>query len=54
MSKNFERWTELAAQAAKEQDSVRLTQLASEMNRALNEKQLDLDPPDETVPTVHS
>jgi hypothetical protein len=44
MSKNFERWTELAAQAAQEQDVVKLTALASEMNFVLNQKTPILDP----------
>jgi hypothetical protein len=43
MSKNFERWKELAVVISKEQDPVKLTELASEMNLAL--KTPYLDPP---------
>jgi len=38
MSRNFERWTELAALAANEQDVKRLAELAREMNRVLEGK----------------
>ena len=44
MSKNFERWKELAACAAAEQDSARLTEIASEMNLTLIQKILTSDP----------
>jgi hypothetical protein len=36
LSKNFERWKELAALCLIEQDPQKLTELASEMNQALN------------------
>jgi hypothetical protein len=36
MSENFERWKELAARCLSEEDPAKLTELASEMNRALN------------------
>jgi hypothetical protein len=45
VSKNFERWTELAALVAREQDSVKLVELASEMNLVFNQKATSLDPP---------
>jgi hypothetical protein len=45
MSKNFEQWSELAAQVVREQDSVKLTELARKMNLALNQKTPILDPP---------
>ena len=45
MSKHFERWKELAALTSKEQDPVRLTELASEMNLVLAQKTPYLDPP---------
>jgi hypothetical protein len=45
MSKYFERWKELAALASKEQDSAKLTELATEMNLALTQKTPYLDPP---------
>ena len=38
MSKNFERWKELAALAVREQDPAKLTELATEMNLVLNQK----------------
>jgi hypothetical protein len=44
VSKNFERWKELAACAAAEQDSARLTEIASEMNLTLIQKILTSDP----------
>jgi hypothetical protein len=42
---NFERWSQLAAMAVREQDPVKLTELATEMNLALTEKTPILDPP---------
>jgi hypothetical protein len=45
MSKNFERWKELAALTSKEQDPAKLTELASEMNLVLTQKTQYLDPP---------
>jgi hypothetical protein len=45
MSKTFERWKELAALTAKEQDPARLTELANEMNLVLTQKELYRDPP---------
>jgi hypothetical protein len=48
MSKNFERWKELAVVISKEQDPVKLTELASEMNLAL--KTPYLDPPLREIP----
>jgi hypothetical protein len=38
MSKNFERWKELATLTSKEQDPAKLTELATEMNLVLNQK----------------
>ena len=45
MSKNFERWKELATLTSKEQDPARLTELATEMNLVLNQKTPYLEPP---------
>ena len=45
MSKNFERWEELATLTSKEQDPAKLTELATEMNLVLNQKTSNLDPP---------
>jgi len=45
VSKNFERWKELASLTSKEQDPRRLTELASEMNLVLTQKTPHLDPP---------
>ena len=45
VSKNFERWKELATLTSKEQDPARLTELANEMNRVLTQKTPYLDPP---------
>jgi hypothetical protein len=45
MSKNFERWKELATQCLGEQDPAKLTELATEMNLVLNQKTQNLDPP---------
>jgi hypothetical protein len=45
MSKNFERWKELAILTSKEQDPAKLTKLANEMNLVLTQKTLHLDPP---------
>jgi hypothetical protein len=45
VSKNFERWNELAARCLDEQDSAKLTELASEMNLVLIQKTPRLDPP---------
>jgi hypothetical protein len=44
MSNNFERWKALADLTSKEQDPVKLTQLASEMNLVLTQAP-HLDPP---------
>jgi hypothetical protein len=41
MSKNFERFKELATQTSKEQDPAKLTELATEMNLVLNQKTLN-------------
>ena len=38
MSKNFERWKELATLTSQEQDPAKLTELATEMNLVLNQK----------------
>ena len=38
VSKNFERWKELAALTSKEQDSAKLTELAKEMHLVLTQK----------------
>ena len=45
MSKNFERWKELASLTSREQDPAKLTELAHEMNLVLNWKIPYLDPP---------
>jgi hypothetical protein len=45
VSKNFERWKELAARCLDEQDPAKLTELASEMNLVLIQKTPRLDPP---------
>jgi hypothetical protein len=45
MSKNFERWKELATLTSKEQDPAKLTELATEMNLVLNQKTPHVDPP---------
>jgi hypothetical protein len=45
VSKHFERWKELAAMVSKEQDSVKLAQLANEMNLVLTQKAPGLDLP---------
>jgi hypothetical protein len=45
MSKNFERWKELATLTSKEQDPAKLTELATEMNLVLSQKTQNLDPP---------
>jgi hypothetical protein len=44
VSKNFERWKELAMLTSKEQDPAKLTELANEMNLVLTQKTLHLDP----------
>jgi hypothetical protein len=44
VSKNFERWKELAAQCCGEQDPAKLTELANEMNLILAQKTPYLDP----------
>jgi hypothetical protein len=49
MSKNFERWKELATLTSKEQDPAKLTELATEMNLVLNQKTQNLDPPQYTT-----
>jgi hypothetical protein len=43
--KNFERWKELATLTSKEQDTAKLTELASEMSLFLTQKTPYLDPP---------
>ena len=45
MSKNFERWKELASLTSREQDPAKLTELAHEINLVLTQKTLYLDPP---------
>ena len=45
VSKNFERWKELAARCLGEQDPAKLTELAKEMNLILAQKKPRLDPP---------
>jgi hypothetical protein len=45
VSKNFERWKELAALASSEQDPVKLMELAKEINLVLTHKTPCLDPP---------
>jgi hypothetical protein len=45
VSKNFERWKELATLTSKEQDSAKLTELAKEMNLVLTQKTPYLDAP---------
>ena len=45
MSKNFERWKELASLTSREQDLTKLTELAHEINLVLTQKTLYLDPP---------
>jgi hypothetical protein len=45
VSKDFERWKELATLTSKEQDPAKLTELATEMNLVLNQKTSNLDPP---------
>ena len=45
MSKNFERWKELATLTSREQDPAKLTELATEMNLVLTQKTPYLDLP---------
>ncbi len=45
MSNNFERWKELASLTSREQDPVKLTELAHEINLVLNHKIPYLDSP---------
>ena len=45
VSKNVERWKELAARCLGEQDPAKLTELAKEMNLILAQKQPRLNPP---------
>jgi len=45
VSKNFERWKELASLTSREQDPAKLTELAHEINLVLTQKTLYLDPP---------
>jgi len=45
VSRNFERWKELAARCLGEQDPAKLMELASEMNLVLTQKTPGLDPP---------
>ena len=44
MSRNFERWKELAARCLGEQDPGKLTELANEMNLILTQKTPYIDP----------
>ncbi len=43
MSKNFERWKELADRCLYEEDPAKLAELTSEMNRALRQEQSPAD-----------
>jgi hypothetical protein len=45
VSKTFERWKQLAALAAAEQDPSKLTELATQINLVLKQKTPMLDPP---------
>jgi hypothetical protein len=45
MSKNFERWKELAGRCLGERDPAKLAELAGEMNLVLTQKTPYLDPP---------
>ena len=45
MSKQFERWKELATLTSREQDPVKLAELANEMNLVLTRKAQYVDPP---------
>jgi hypothetical protein len=45
VSKQFERWKELAARCRGEQDPAKLTELANEINIVLTQKTPHLDPP---------
>jgi hypothetical protein len=45
VSKNFDRWKELAALCIGERDPAKLTELANEMNLVLTQKTPRLDPP---------
>jgi len=45
MSKNLERWKELADRCLGEQDPAKLAELAGEMNLVLTQKTPYLDPP---------
>ena len=45
VSKNFERWKELATLTSREQDPAKLTELATEMNLVLTQKTPYLDLP---------
>jgi len=45
VSKNFERWKELASLTSREQDPAKLTELAHEINLVLTQKIPYLDPP---------
>jgi hypothetical protein len=45
VSKNFERWKELASLTSKEQDPAKLTELAHEINLVLTQKMPHLGPP---------
>ena len=44
VSKNFERWKELATLTSREQDPAKLTELATEMNLVLTPKTPYLEP----------
>jgi hypothetical protein len=44
VSRNFDRWKELAARCLGEQDPAKLTELANEMNLILTQKTPYLDP----------
>jgi hypothetical protein len=45
ISKNFERWKELAGRCLGERDPAKLAELAGEMNLVLTQKTPYLDPP---------
>jgi hypothetical protein len=52
MESNQERWMQLAARAAKEQNPEKLLRLVQELNKVLNEQQpLTGNPPQENWPS---
>jgi hypothetical protein len=53
VSKNFERWKELATLTSREQDPAKLTELATEMNLVLTQKIPYLDLPLRKPSGVH-